>query len=338
MKIGDFVPQIILLGPTGAQRMLSEQRVAGHPLVIMAFRRPGLAAIGQELDKLRELAPRFAEADSIVVALTQATPAENAALMATRKLPFEIWSDPTGVLLDGFGIGRDDKSWAVAVVDPNGRLEAQLKPGSGRPAVQALTLAKRLHEATRPQLIKAQAPILLIPDVFDAAMCRRLIDFWDGGRKRINEVAVQGLHDTTYESDARERIKRRADVLIDEADPLNLEIRDLFLKRVVPEMDKAFQCPIKSYQTLRIGCYEASNAGAFGPHRDEVGDPRDPRLFAVSINLNDDFTGCELNFPEYGRQVYRPPAGGAAVFSCKLLHEVYPVRTGRRFTLLTFIH
>lgn len=338
MKVGDLVPQTILLGPGGVQRMLSEQRIAGHPVVLCLFRRAGHSSIAQELDKLRDLYPRFVEADTIVLGLSQQPPEANAALAAQRKLPFEIWADATGALLDHLELPRDERALAVAVIEPSGRLGALYRPGNARPAVQALGLARKLYEATRPELIRAQAPILLVPNVFDAAMCKRLIEVWDKGRKRINEVAVQGMGDPTYESAAREGIKRRADVLIEESEPLNLEIRDLFLARIVPEMVKAFHAPIKAYQTLRIGCYDASNQGAFGPHRDEVGDPKDPRLFACSINLNDEYTGCELNFPEYGRQVYRPEAGGAVVFSCNLLHEVYPCRSGRRFTLLTFFH
>ncbi|WP_119418227.1 redoxin domain-containing protein [Desertibaculum subflavum] len=338
MKVGDLVPQTILLGPGGVQRMLSEQRIAGHPIVLCLFRRAGHSSIAQELDKLRDLYPRFAEADTIVLGLSQQPPEANAALAAQRKLPFEIWADATGALLDHLELPRDERALAVAVIEPNGRLGALFRPGGARPAMQALPLARKLYEATRPELIRAQAPILLVAGVFDAAMCKRLIEVWDKGRKRLNEVAIQGIGDPTYESAAREGIKRRADVLIEESEPLNLEIRDLFLARLVPEMVKAFHAPIKAYQTLRIGCYDASNQGAFGPHRDEVGDPKDPRLFACSINLNDEYTGCELNFPEYGRQIYRPEAGGAVIFSCNLLHEVYPCRSGRRFTLLTFFH
>ena len=31
-----------------------------------------------------------------------------------------------------------------------------------------------------------------------------------------------------------------------------------------------------------------------------------------------------------------PPTGGAAVFSCSVLHEALPVTRGRRFVLTTF--
>ena len=53
------------------------------------------------------------------------------------------------------------------------------------------------------------------------------------------------------------------------------------------------------------------------------------RRFAVTLNLNDGFEGGELWFQEFGPRRYRPPPGGAAVFSCSLLHEARPVTAGR---------
>ena len=121
-----------------------------------------------------------------------------------------------------------------------------------------------------------------------------------------------------------------------EAGPLNQEIRDLFGRRVMPEVFKAFQYWVKSYEVLRVGCYDSADGGYFRRHRDDIGDSRTPRRFALSANLNAEFDGGDLLFPEYGRQVYRPAAGSAVVFSCQLLHEALPVTAGRRIGLFTF--
>ena len=43
-------------------------------------------------------------------------------------------------------------------------------------------------------------------------------------------------------------------------------------------------------------------------------------------------------FPEFGRKVYRPPVGGALVFSCGALHQVMPVTRGRRYAFLAFLY
>ena len=58
----------------------------------------------------------------------------------------------------------------------------------------------------------------------------------------------------------------------------------------------------------------------------------------MSINLNDDFDGGEVSFPEYGPRGYKPPPGGAVVFSCSLLHQVSRVVRGERFAFLPFLY
>ena len=58
----------------------------------------------------------------------------------------------------------------------------------------------------------------------------------------------------------------------------------------------------------------------------------------MTINLNNDYDGCDLVFPEFGRRVYRAPSGGAVVFSCGALHQVTPVTRGRRYAFLAFLY
>ncbi len=56
------------------------------------------------------------------------------------------------------------------------------------------------------------------------------------------------------------------------------------------------------------------------------------------MNLNDDFDGGEVGFPEYGPRTFKAPVGGAVVFSCSLLHKVTPVEHGRRYAFLPFLY
>ena len=58
---------------------------------------------------------------------------------------------------------------------------------------------------------------------------------------------------------------------------------------------------------------------------------------SLLLNDPDEYEGGELRFAEYGPELYRPAAGDAVIFSCSLLHEVLPVRQGRRFVLLCFL-
>ena len=62
------------------------------------------------------------------------------------------------------------------------------------------------------------------------------------------------------------------------------------------------------------------------------------RRFAVTINLNHDYSGCDLVFPEFGSRTYRAPHGGAVVFSCGALHQVTPITRGRRYAFLAFLY
>lgn len=78
--------------------------------------------------------------------------------------------------------------------------------------------------------------------------------------------------------------------------------------------------------------------GHFRPHRDNTTRGAAHRRFAVSINLNDDFEGGELYFPEYGPRTYKAPAGCAVVFSTPLLHGVRQVTGGRRYAFLPFLY
>ena len=76
----------------------------------------------------------------------------------------------------------------------------------------------------------------------------------------------------------------------------------------------------------------------FDAHRDNLSPNTAHRRLAVSVNLNEGYSGGELRFPEFGLDRYCPKLGNALVFSCAHLHEVLPVTNGRRFTLLTFLY
>jgi predicted 2-oxoglutarate/Fe(II)-dependent dioxygenase YbiX len=87
-----------------------------------------------------------------------------------------------------------------------------------------------------------------------------------------------------------------------------------------------------------VACYDAAEGAHFRAHRDNTAKGTAHRRFAVSINLNDGYDGGELWFPEFGPRRYRPPAGGAVVFSFSLLHEATRVTRGVRYATLPFLY
>ncbi|MGZ3376660.1 MAG: 2OG-Fe(II) oxygenase, partial [Phenylobacterium sp.] len=108
--------------------------------------------------------------------------------------------------------------------------------------------------------------------------------------------------------------------------------------RLLPQIAKAFGFNATRIERYIVARYSADDGGYFRAPRDNTTPGTAHRKFAVSINLNaEEFEGGDLRFPEYGLRTYRPPTGGAVVFSCGLLHEAMPVTRGVRYATLPFL-
>jgi len=131
--------------------------------------------------------------------------------------------------------------------------------------------------------------------------------------------------------------KRRDATITDEA--LMGQIRGRISRRLLPEIQKALMFKVTRMERYIVARYDAEDGGYFRPHRDNTTKGTAHRQFACSINLNaEEFEGGDLRFPEFGRRTYRPPTGGAVIFSCALLHEATPVTRGTRFAFLPFFY
>ena len=104
--------------------------------------------------------------------------------------------------------------------------------------------------------------------------------------------------------------------------------------RLFPMLKRALGWQAQHIERYLICRYGAEDQGFFSRHRDDVTAGTAHRKFAVSLNLNDGYEGGDLRFPEFGPRTYRPPAGGATVFACGLLHEATPVTKGERFVFV----
>ncbi|PSJ46660.1 peroxiredoxin [Zobellella endophytica] len=182
----------------------------------------------------------------------------------------------------------------------------------------------------------SHAPILIVPRVFEPELCRALIGYYEreggyesGFMRDIDGKTVQ-VHDHLH--------KRRRDQDITD-EQLMLACRTRLQYRLLPEVHKAFQFRATRIERYIVACYEAESGGHFRRHRDNTTQGTAHRRFAVSLVLNSgEFEGGQLLFPEFGPQSYSPPAGGAVVFSCSLLHEATPVTRGRRYAFLPFLY
>ena len=120
---------------------------------------------------------------------------------------------------------------------------------------------------------------------------------------------------------------------------LQVAIRARISRRLVPEIAKAFQFKVTRLERYLVACYSAEEGGHFSAHRDNTTKGTAHRRFAVTFNLNaEEFEGGDLTFPEFGRNAYRAPTGGAVVFSCSLLHQALPVTKGERYAFLPFLY
>lgn len=183
--------------------------------------------------------------------------------------------------------------------------------------------------------VPLHAPVLIVPRVFEPDLCRQLIGFYEGHGGTPSGVMRQIQGKTVPVMD---NSKRRSDAMIED-EAMRDVLRQRLSSRLLPEIKKAFQFNVTRVERYMVACYDAEGGGFFKPHRDNTTAGTAHRRFACSINLNTEgHEGGELRFPEFGGKTYRPPTGGAVIFSCSLLHEATPVTRGRRYCFLPFFY
>ncbi|MEZ5668857.1 MAG: 2OG-Fe(II) oxygenase [Alphaproteobacteria bacterium] len=198
----------------------------------------------------------------------------------------------------------------------------------------AVALAERLEGRTPAATLQMSPPVLVIPQLFEPDFCRRLIAYWNDHDKLADMVSTGDFRGGGQIAEAS--LKRRLDTPITDVE-LTRAIAERMQRRAGPMIGKAFKTVANHFETFKIGCYDAANAGGFGRHWDDTAPKAAHRKLAMSVNLNTgEYEGGELVFPEFGRIRYAPPSGTAVVFSCSLLHEALPVTRGRRFGLFGF--
>ncbi|GBQ19944.1 alkyl hydroperoxide reductase [Tanticharoenia sakaeratensis NBRC 103193] len=179
-------------------------------------------------------------------------------------------------------------------------------------------------------------PAIIMSDVFEPAFCDALITEYHTRGFQHSGVFTETVGGQTARA-MDSGFKRRRDCILEDETLLD-GARARILRRIVPEIGRVFQSRAGYLERVIVASYDGRERGRFGAHRDNTMLATEHRQFAISINLNDQFAGGELVFPEYGPKRFRPPAGGAAVFSCGLLHRVEPVEQGARFACLTFAY
>ncbi len=222
------------------------------------------------------------------------------------------------------------------VLDPTLRVIARIpftRDGGDRETL--FSELARLPPPDRYAGFEVPPPILVLPNVFEPALCRELIALYErqGGEESGFMREVDGrttlVHDHAH--------KRRRDVTVEDPQLVGA-IQARIRRRVAHEIKKIFHFDATRMERYIVSCYAAEDGGHFRAHRDNTTRGTAHRRFAVSINLNAEFEGGEVSFPEYGKRSFKAPPGGAVIFPCALLHAVSRVTSGRRFAFLPFLY
>ena len=248
--------------------------------------------------------------------------------------PHPVFVDAKGVVRSAYRIPDSGPS-VVFVLDPNLRVLASIPLDEARNAARkARNILDSIRAESEPRVVDAQAPVLLIPNVLDPEICNFLMQVWEN-RGSVETGVEQSQGAVRGERIDVEQKSRRDHVVED--DKLVRLLSSTIGRRVIPELHRAFAYRATRFEGFKIACYDAASGGFFHAHRDNLSPSTAHRRFALTLNLNDPYTGGCLRFPEFGPHHYRPGAGGAVVFSCSHLHEVTQVTSGRRFALLSFM-
>lgn len=335
LRPGDRLPDFIYPDQSGTNRQFYNE-LAGGPILLLAIGGGGpdalLAALAARRRELQEL-------HSDAFALTGGPVAANAEAARRAGLDRPVFADAKGELLALLlmpeapalpGVAPVRPEHALFVLDSNQRLLARLVERDPDRLLEAALAVLRDHveQEVAPGEQTRSAPVLILPRVFDHALCRRLIEAW---RSEHHEGTASTGNENVYAPDRKRTLEH---VVSDPA--LEREVRQTLARRVGPELAKVFNFrPPFSFDGHVVMSYLPERGDFFGIHRDNLRG-ESPRRFALSLNLNDDFEGGGLRFPEYSPHVYRMPAGAACVFSCSLLHEAQPVTAGQRFVMTSF--
>ncbi len=250
------------------------------------------------------------------------------------RWPHPVFVDAKGVVRSAYRIG-DSGASVVLVLDANLRVLASVVLDDAPNAARKVRNVLDSNQAEpEPRVVDTQAPVLLIPNVLDTQICHFLMQVWEN-RGNVETGVEQSQSTGRGERIDVEQKSRRDHTVRD--DKLVRLLSSTVGRRVMPEVQRAFAYRATRFEGFKIARYDAESGGFFHAHRDNLSPSTAHRRFALTLNLNEQYRGGYLRFPEFGPHLYGPRAGGAVVFSCSHLHEVTQVTSGMRFTLLSFL-
>jgi predicted 2-oxoglutarate/Fe(II)-dependent dioxygenase YbiX/peroxiredoxin len=332
IALGDPVPWFSARTITGAQIDL---HVDAGRWVVLCFlgslvEPPSMADLATILSECAEV---FREDHCVFYGVLSEAPADAELLASISGPAMGYILDETGELARAYGAWGSRRTF---VLDPMLRAVANIAfDHPDNHAAVVTGFLNHLPEVGVSAGVPLSAPVLIVPRVFDFDLCDALIDLYkrQGGEDSGFLLDQDGRTATVV----NHALKRRQDLVL--VDPQTRAIlRDQIVRRLLPAIERFFQFKATRMDRYMVSCYDSVLGGHFYRHRDNLNAGARHRRFAVSLNLNSDYDGCDLRCPEFGHQTYRAPAGGAVVFSCGMLHEVTPVTRGQRYAFIPFLY
>lgn len=341
LLVGDPVPSFSVRGITNPQ--FSFDSAAGRYIVVTFLGSAASPGAQEFLAKMHAEIGCLDDQFACAFIVTNDPLDEQSGLLKERQPGLRVFLDFDFEMGKLFGaVGRqDDNGSAVAIMtwilDPGMRVLKIL------PITDLATHYEEICAALDGQPVPkanvdAWAPILVVPNVFEPDFCHKLIAYAETAG--FNDSGYMDTDPTTGETVlvVDHGHKRRSDCSIDD-ERLRNALKARIRRRLVPAIARAFQFTASRIERYVIARYDSKSGGHFRPHKDNTTLGTAHRKFAVSIGLDADrYEGGNLRFPEFGPRTYRPPTGGAIVFSCSLLHEVLPVTNGERYAVLPFLY
>jgi peroxiredoxin/predicted 2-oxoglutarate/Fe(II)-dependent dioxygenase YbiX len=338
---GDPVPSLWLR--TRGNPRYALDSVAGRHIVLTfigGLRVPGVTDLVSAFYRSGSL---FDDGKACCFIISSDAPDEAQPMLQDRYPGVRVAFDPDRSLARTFGClrpvegGMERLSLTTWVLDPGLRVLAVLPVED--PATHLDRIADCLNGLASPvEDMSSWAPVLQVPNLIEPELCRQLIGYAEAtGTEESGYMKTDpATGETVLVVDHGH--KRRRDCNIDDQG-LRDAVQARVLRRLVPQIERAFQFKASRMERYIVACYDAETGGHFRPHKDNTTMGTAHRRFAVTINLNaEDYEGGDLRFPEFGMRTYRPPTGGAIVFSCSLLHEATPILRGKRYCMLPFLY
>jgi len=333
IRLGDPVPWFDARTVTGGSVALHVD--AGRWAVLAFLGSLAEPRAAQALAESLGEAALFEEDHLVFYGILTAPPAPEALakLAAISGPALAFIADYDGRISARFGVREMPRT---IVLDPLQRAVADI--GHDHPAGHGEALRRVLRglpPVDQSAGVPLWAPALVVPRVLDFDLCDFLVRLYTamGGEESGFLLDRGGKTATVIDH----RLKRRRDLPI--VDPaLRGKMREQIVRRLLPAVERFFGFAATRMDRYLVSCYDAAEGGHFFRHRDNVNAGAEHRRFAVSINLNGDYDGCDLIFPEFGRRTYRAPVGGAVVFACGMLHQVTPISRGRRYAFVPFLY